>query len=50
MDDTQRPPIDPGPEPDTSNAAEPDDTESEFDAEDAPVMIDENREIVPESD
>lgn len=46
MDDTRRPPIEPGPEPDTSGAAEPDDAESTFDAEDAPAMIDGDRRII----
>jgi len=41
MDDRGMPPVEPGPEPDTTDAAEPDDTDARLDAEDAPAMLDE---------
>lgn len=42
MSNAQLPSRDPGPEPDTSDAAEPENPDERLDAEDAPVMIDEN--------
>jgi hypothetical protein len=45
MDDS-RAPIEPGPEPDTTDAAEPDDTDARIDREDEPEMIDRSAEDV----
>jgi hypothetical protein len=44
----ERPPIEPGPEPDTTDAAEPDDTDAPLDAEDAPTMIEGDGTVVGE--
>ncbi|MCH6229987.1 hypothetical protein MK786_04455 [Microbacterium sp. CFH 31415] len=43
MTDASLPPNAPGPEPDTTDAAEADDIDDELDPEDAPVMIEEDR-------
>ncbi|MBD8023499.1 hypothetical protein [Microbacterium gallinarum] len=43
MTDASLPPDEPGPEPDTTDAAEADDIDDELDAEDAPAMIEEDR-------
>lgn len=48
MDD-KRPPIEPGPEPDTTDAAEADDTHAPLPPEDAPAMIDEGDDHVDET-
>lgn len=48
MDDNVKPPIEPGPEPDTTDAAVPDDTDSHLDAEDAPMMLDESGDVLDE--
>lgn len=45
-DDRSLPPITPGPEPDTTDAAEPDDVDARLDAEDAPPMVDGDGEVV----
>ena len=37
--DENKPPIEPGPEPDTTDAAEADDTDARLDSEAAPEMI-----------
>ncbi|MET0297086.1 MAG: hypothetical protein ABW024_06765 [Microbacterium sp.] len=48
MDD-KRPPIEPGPEPDTTDAAEPDDTDARLDPEHAPDMLDHGDDHVDET-
>lgn len=40
----------PGPEPDTSDAAVPDDTDSRIEAEDAPKIVEEHGESVDDLD
>lgn len=50
MRDRDMPPIEPDPEPDTTDAAEPDDVDSDLDAEDAPAMIDEHGDILGEGE
>ncbi len=42
MTDAQLPPREPGPEPDTTGAAEPDDIDAPLDAEDAPTLVHED--------
>lgn len=42
MTDAQLYPIQPGPEPDTSDAAEPDDIDAAPEAEDAPALLQED--------
>lgn len=48
MDDHGMPPVEPGPEPDTTDAAEPDDTDARVEAEDAPEILDHEAEDVAE--
>lgn len=50
MDSSRRPPIEPGPEPDTTGAAVPEDADDiGLDAEDAPMMLDGEGDIIDES-
>lgn len=49
MTDEKKPPIEPGPEPDTTDAAEADDADDELDPEDAPVMLDDGDAHVEET-
>lgn len=42
MTDALLPPVEPGPEPDTTDAAEPDDVDAAPEAEDAPALLHED--------
>lgn len=44
------PSSEPGPEPDTTDAAEPDDTDADLDSEDAPTMMERGDEHVDAMD
>ena len=50
MDDKTNPPIEPGPEPDTTDAAHRvDEDDTGLDAEDAPAMLDSDSSVIEES-